>query len=192
MDHTENESSSSNIAPNPLALYSIITAVLTNLAGVLTRSIEKAEPGQASGNIDVKGIQKFCDLVENTLILQSKHQSLMSETEGMQKPVYPIGVETTHWSSSVQVEAYQNIRDQALDLFKSVTDLTVQTPQFKLSSEDEQLIHRALNIIQSSIYQVETSKTYEEGSSALANSLQITAATFEGLLNPRLPPGTQR
>jgi hypothetical protein len=192
MDQPENESHTGNIAPNPLAFYSIITAVLTNLAGVLTRALEGAEPGQTPGSMDFKSIQNFSDLAEKSLLLQSRHQSLLSEGEGGQKPVYPIGVEMPRWSSSKQGEVYKNIRDQALDLFKSLTDLTVQNPQFKLSSEDEKLIQRALEIIQSSVYQVQTSKTYDEGSTFLAYSLQITAATFEGLLNRKLPPGNPR
>jgi hypothetical protein len=191
MDHIENKSPTGTIAPNPLAIYSIIAAVLANFAGVLTRSLEGTEPGQEPGSLDARSIKDFSEVAEKTLVLQGRQQSLLSETESGQKPVYPIGVQALRWSTSDQVETYKNLRDQALDLFKHMTDLTIQTPRLKISSLEEEELHHALETIQSSIYQVQSSETYGESSTSLANSLQATVSAFEGLLLRRLPPGTK-
>jgi hypothetical protein len=179
------------IAPNPMALDSIFSAVLTSFSGVLTRSIGTAGLDQEQSSADANCMVNFYRLARFTLELQDRHWSLFVETEGSKKPLKPIGVEGLHWSSSKQIEEYKIIRDQALDLFIRVTIETIQAPRFILTSENDQIIQHALDTIQHSLYQYQNSETYADSSSSLALGLKTAASTLEALHEGMLPSGSE-
>jgi len=163
--------------PNPMLLFGVFSAMLINVAGVLSRYLARQSntPDQSD---DVAAIRRLSVQVNEGQQIQRQHRQLVLNADAGNERAFPVGVRTLFLTYS-QVRDYQQIRDRSLELFANTTRETVSINAFPLlpTSTQEQ-IEIGLKSIQRDLLRSSRTETFGEIASVLGEGFEAARSAM--------------